>query len=78
MLLEQSVDGNVIAREFEPMPRFWWRRWRRLNGFLPRTRTLRSYDCSNIIAMVDLIICNPSVRRAMLRRKMRSCLEVVG
>lgn len=32
----------------------------------------------DIIAMVEFIICNPSVTRAMLRQKMRSRLKLVG
>ncbi|MDN4986258.1 hypothetical protein QY049_24180 [Bradyrhizobium sp. WYCCWR 13022] len=32
----------------------------------------------DIIAMVEFIICNPSVTRAMLRQKMRCRLKLVG
>ncbi|MDX3968935.1 MAG: hypothetical protein QHD01_20385 [Bradyrhizobium sp.] len=32
----------------------------------------------DIIAMVEFIICNPSVTRAMLRQKMRGRLKLVG
>ena len=48
-------------------------------------RLLAAYDspfCNrtrdDIIAMVEFIICNPSVTRAMLRQKMRSRLKLVG
>lgn len=48
-------------------------------------RLLAAYEnpCCNrtrddIIAMVEYIICNPSVTRAMLRQKMRSRLRLVG
>ncbi|OSI60319.1 hypothetical protein BSZ22_31530 [Bradyrhizobium canariense] len=32
----------------------------------------------DVIAMVEFIICNPTVTRAMLRQKMRSRLKLVG
>lgn len=32
----------------------------------------------DIIAMVEFVICNPSVSRALLRQKMRSRLKLVG
>jgi hypothetical protein len=48
-------------------------------------RLLAAYEnpCCNrtrddIIAMVEFIVCNPSVTRAMLRQKMRSRLKLVG
>lgn len=48
-------------------------------------RLLAAYEnpcCSrtrdDIVAMVEFIICNPSVTRAMLRQKMRSRLKLVG
>jgi hypothetical protein len=48
-------------------------------------RLLAAYEnpCCNrtrddIIAMVEFIICNPSVTRAMLRQKIRSRLKLVG
>ena len=48
-------------------------------------RLLSAYEnpCCNrtrddIVAMVEFIICNPSVTRAMLRQKMRSRLKLVG
>ena len=48
-------------------------------------RLLAAYEnpCCNrtrddIIAMVEFIICNPCVTRAMLHQKMRSRLKLVG
>lgn len=48
-------------------------------------RLLAAYEnpCCNrtrddIIAMVEFIICNPSVSRAMLHQKMRSRLKLIG
>jgi hypothetical protein len=32
----------------------------------------------DVIAMVEFIICNPSVTRAMLRQRMRGRLKLVG
>jgi len=48
-------------------------------------RLLAAYEnpCCNrtrddIIAMVEFIMCNPSVTRALLRQKIRSRLKLVG
>ncbi|MET4291887.1 hypothetical protein ACVW1A_008268 [Bradyrhizobium sp. LB1.3] len=62
------ADTEVLVAALEEAQRLLAARE---NPYCNRTR-------DDIVAMVEFIICNPSVTRAMLRQKMRSRLKLVG